>query len=460
MDLLSIAQHRIAGLKQKTAKEWAGPCPECGGTDRFIVWTEKEGWHCRGCNKSGDAIEFLRQFEGKTCPEAHAALGRDCRSHACPVADKCRKGSGTPAAPRTVTPPAPKDESYQPAAATDPQSVWTAQAAALIDKAHQALLASADQLDYLARRGLPLEAVQLFRLGWLPENRYPARSAWGLPGQRKEDGTLKKMFIPSGILIPFFDVAGDPHRVRIRRNDIDPDDARYYWLQGSGDDVPVLGPKNAKAIVVIESDLDALMVLWQCRDLSVATVPLGTCSAKPKQTAMQQLRAAHAILVAHDYEPRHNPTTGKAENPGGQGARWWLKNFETASRWPVPAGKDPGEYYQDHGGDVRAWVLAGLPPSFHVRKPAPAAPAAPTEPKEEELPTHAQGETVNGHLYVVAYQAADVPALAAHYPDHVVFAPHEIAALKGMSKAEAEQVLIAKKVMQGTVQGTREVGHE
>ena len=30
-------------LKRKTALEWAGPCPVCGGTDRFTVFVEQDG---------------------------------------------------------------------------------------------------------------------------------------------------------------------------------------------------------------------------------------------------------------------------------------------------------------------------------------------------------------------------------------------------------------------------------
>ena len=39
---------------------------------------------------------------------------------------------------------------------------------------------------------------------------------------------------------------------------------------------------------------------------------------------------------------------------------WWLETFPKAKRWPVPAGKDPGEAYKE-GVDIRKWILAGLP---------------------------------------------------------------------------------------------------
>lgn len=43
---------------RQSRTEAAGPCPLCGGTDRFIVWTERV-W-CRRCGWSGDAVALVR----------------------------------------------------------------------------------------------------------------------------------------------------------------------------------------------------------------------------------------------------------------------------------------------------------------------------------------------------------------------------------------------------------------
>jgi len=458
MDLLSIAQTKIPDLKKKTAKEWAGPCPRCGGEDRFVVWVDR--WHCRGCERSGeavssgDAIAFLREFENMSCPEAHGALGLDCQSSGCPVFDKCPKGSGQHhrQQPKSVQPAAQKKEqTFTPSVAVPPEQRWQQQAAQLIAKAHTALLDCPEQLDYLASRGLPLEAIQKGQLGWLSEDHYPSRESWGLPEILKEDKKPKKMFIPAGILIPFFDNDRNPHRIRIRRSKVREGDARYFWLQGSGDDVPIIGGAGRRGVVVVESDLDGFMVRWQCRDLDVSVIPLGTCSAKPKQQAMASLQKALAILVALDIEPRLNSKTNQPENPGGQASNWWLKQFPRAQRWPVPAGKDPGEYYQDHNGDIRSWVLAGLPPAFHVPKyvgrPKPTL----------VIPGHIKGTSLNGHRYIIADKSSDIAELAKHYPDDVIFAPEEISALQGMSREEAEIMLLAKKTFAGSIEGTTSI---
>jgi phage/plasmid primase-like uncharacterized protein len=49
-------------LKRK-GKELAGPCPVCGGFDRFVVSQKKRLWFCRGCNKGGDVIELVQYLD-------------------------------------------------------------------------------------------------------------------------------------------------------------------------------------------------------------------------------------------------------------------------------------------------------------------------------------------------------------------------------------------------------------
>jgi hypothetical protein len=44
------------GLKAKPKGELVGPCPKCGGHDRFAVSTKKQVFNCRGCGAKGDVI--------------------------------------------------------------------------------------------------------------------------------------------------------------------------------------------------------------------------------------------------------------------------------------------------------------------------------------------------------------------------------------------------------------------
>ncbi|MBI4331653.1 MAG: hypothetical protein HY673_10275 [Chloroflexi bacterium] len=74
VDILALIEEDIH-LQRETAHELSGPCPECGGRDRFRVWPEKGRWWCRGCKKNGDAIQYLREFHGMGYREACQELG-------------------------------------------------------------------------------------------------------------------------------------------------------------------------------------------------------------------------------------------------------------------------------------------------------------------------------------------------------------------------------------------------
>jgi hypothetical protein len=41
-----------------------GPCPRCGGVDRFAINIKKQKWNCRGCGVGGDVIALVRHLDG------------------------------------------------------------------------------------------------------------------------------------------------------------------------------------------------------------------------------------------------------------------------------------------------------------------------------------------------------------------------------------------------------------
>jgi hypothetical protein len=44
------------GIKLRGRIDRCGPCPCCGGTDRFSINIKKQCWNCRRCNRGGDVI--------------------------------------------------------------------------------------------------------------------------------------------------------------------------------------------------------------------------------------------------------------------------------------------------------------------------------------------------------------------------------------------------------------------
>lgn len=58
--IADVAQRLGARLKRIGPHEFAGPCPVCGGRDRFSVNTSKDVWNCRGCCIGGDTIDLAQ----------------------------------------------------------------------------------------------------------------------------------------------------------------------------------------------------------------------------------------------------------------------------------------------------------------------------------------------------------------------------------------------------------------
>jgi hypothetical protein len=64
VDLLSIIES-YGGLSLKGRRDFAGPCPQCGGKDRFGVNLPKQVFHCRKCSaEGGGVIDFVMFVEG------------------------------------------------------------------------------------------------------------------------------------------------------------------------------------------------------------------------------------------------------------------------------------------------------------------------------------------------------------------------------------------------------------
>jgi Toprim domain/CHC2 zinc finger len=62
------------GIKLVGKVDRCGPCPVCGGHDRFGVNTKKQLWNCRGCGKGGDVIALVRFLDGCDFREAVECL--------------------------------------------------------------------------------------------------------------------------------------------------------------------------------------------------------------------------------------------------------------------------------------------------------------------------------------------------------------------------------------------------
>src|ERR1700751_5479150 len=62
------------GLKLRGVVDRSGPCPKCGGDDRFSINTKKQVFNCRGCDVGGDVIALVQLLDGVSFIEACTIL--------------------------------------------------------------------------------------------------------------------------------------------------------------------------------------------------------------------------------------------------------------------------------------------------------------------------------------------------------------------------------------------------
>lgn len=69
---------KVGWSSRRQCDELAGPCPLCGGTDRFRVWPGPPGYAwCRRCGTGGDILAWYRSLTGASVFEALRTLASE-----------------------------------------------------------------------------------------------------------------------------------------------------------------------------------------------------------------------------------------------------------------------------------------------------------------------------------------------------------------------------------------------
>lgn len=347
MNLLDLIRHDTP-LRRSSAKhggEYSGPCPLCRrGTDRFKVWPLLGRWAClgakagrAGCDRAGDAIDYLRIRDGLSYEDACAALGRS--------PTLCALRSRLPSAPM-VAPPAP-------APLAPPSAIWQQRGRAWADFCQRALFAKQGRgaREWLQRRGLTETTIRQAQLGYQPRDRWEARVLWGLP---PADGLCgHSVWLPRGIVIPWF-VGGALWRLNVRRplSPLQVNNGQPTYVGPAGFAQALYGADGLaphRAVVLVEGEIDALTLQQTAGDLA-AGVATGSTSGARRAGWVAQLALASVVLVAFDAD---------ANGAGDQAAAWWLRVLPNAKRLRPVGGKDVNAMHTA-GIDVRSWVQAGL----------------------------------------------------------------------------------------------------
>jgi len=384
MDLVQIIKQGGHEIFQKTPGEYAGPCPFCGGTDRFIVWPDRGAsgsYWCRQCGKKGGPVQYLVD-SGKGFIEAYidywTMCGNSQQQTCVSLKDKgyvgavikhmiekqgmtykeaCEYIDVDPEKIDTIKKPTIKCKPYtkpafKPRETKPPADRWREKAEVFLNQAHKCLMtdSGAEARRFLHDRGLSGRTVKMACLGWNLKDVYRAREAWGLPSVRSEKtGKPKKLWLPKGLVIPY-QANGQVVRLRIRRPGSD-HLGRYIIISGGATRPLILPCKDrvkGMTWVILESELDALLVYQEAGDL-VGVIGLGSAQIRPDVETHKNLAEAEIILLALDSDE-----AGVRES-----WRFWAKTYRQFKRWPCIEGKDPGEMHQA-GVNVRLWIKAGL----------------------------------------------------------------------------------------------------
>jgi DNA primase len=299
--------------------EYSGPCPFCGGEDRFSLQLnarlpkkpEGERWMCRKCSpRWGDNIGFVQKDEKLDFQQALEWLGQY---------------AGIPSTAPTAAP--------LPTAKIEPdRATWVNAALDFLEECNRQLFSEAGEkaLEYLHGRGLSDEILQEWQIGFNPREGHGNPEMWGFSAD-------DSLYIPRGIVIPCHDAAGF-HYLKIRQSQGEP---RYRVLRG-GQMWPfgLRTYKDQYTAFLFESELDALLAYQTGFNLGYASLPAGQLIRAEYQPFFSTILD---VLVAYDNDQAGQVNAAKlCRIPG----------FHQAQ--PFPAGKDLTEYYRAAGCSLEA----------------------------------------------------------------------------------------------------------
>lgn len=322
IDLLDLAERdtqlrKVAGTR---GGEYAGPCPSCGGHDRFRVQPERGLWFCRGCRERwADAIEYVRWRYNVGFREAIGMLGGGITLRATPIH-------------RHVV----EEPLYEPSPA------WKGRAAEVVAEAAELLWSDVGTraLDYLRGRGLGDETIARFAAGYIPADRYEQLAVWGLDAEPR-----KRVWLPRGIVLPWIVDGDEVWCLKVRRP---ADRPKYIAVKGS---IPtIFGTRHLRGhrmLVLPEGELDAMLLWQEAGDLAdVAT--MGSAGKKIDPRAARFLDAPDRVLLAYD-----------GDQAGADGAERRIAESAKLGRLGLPEGQDITDYHLA-GGDLRRLVAGAL----------------------------------------------------------------------------------------------------
>lgn len=345
LNLVDLAERDAHLRRVSGVGEFAGPCPKCGGEDRFHVTAT--WWFCRQCHeKRGDVIEYIQWRDGLDFAQACDLLGGvESQHNAAPTGNRhIASLPGEPLLSITFTPAQPAIRPTAP-----PPAAWQERARAFVAWTQGQLWETPAALGYLHGRGLSDDTIRSAGLGWNPRILHDPAARWGLDGD--------PVYLPVGLVIPC-ELANEMWYVKIRQPEREP---KYLAVRGSilaGALYQAPGP-ILPDMILTEGELNALS-LAQALGPLCSVGSLGAAGNLPGVAAVNVLLRVARIWTRYDEDK-----AGKA----GRDRLGALSARVRALPWPFEDCKDPNDALRA-GRDLAAWAVPLVGPRDAAQRAA------------------------------------------------------------------------------------------
>ena len=319
INLLELIGGQLKKVSGTRGGEWHGPCPFCGGKDRFRIQPHANNnggvWQCRQCERGGDAIKFV--MERDNCDFKTAMRTLQLRSNwrrPRNLIDRKRMRTKLHIKKETVTGWHSDD--------------WQTEAEAVIDRARRELENLPHIQAYLKRRGITENAMKNAQLGFLSE-RYEG----------------KHFILPRGIMIPH-KYNGLVTLLQVRQGK--GQNPKYLTARGSttkylysSNDIFTL-IRDIRILILVESAFDAIAInALNITGLKALALTSTTAGRRAREDGIMD-GIDTAIITDND-------------DAGRACAEWWGSRIIM----PPEPYNDVGAMFQDNY-DVRAWLMSKL----------------------------------------------------------------------------------------------------
>jgi DNA primase len=354
LSLANVVSRRVK--LQRRGREFVGLCPfHKEKTPSFSVVEEKAFYHCFGCGAHGDVISFTMQTGSLSFPEAVEALAREAGLE---------------------VPKATPEERERAQRQTTLRGALEAAAQWFEEQLHGP--AGREALAYLGKRGLDLDTIQRFRLGFAPDRRNALKQALaktfpepllieaGLlrkPAAEAEEGALESYdYFRGRVIFPIADRGGriiafggrtlgdgQPKYLNSPETPLfEKGRVLYGWAQARA------AAGGAGPVIVVEGYMDVIAL--QRAGFVGAVAPLGT--ALTERQIEELWRIAPEPILCFDGDAAGLRAAGRAVDR----ALPLLKPGYTLRLATLPEGEDPDTLVLRHGVQAMREVLDGARP--------------------------------------------------------------------------------------------------